>query len=157
MRQQGATPFAFASVRSSQRLAYGQLCGFGGADGARGLVSRRRLVADRGMQPLLVVEDFDELEDRSARSAARGPCVPVDEFELERCEKRFGDSVVPALAGSRQRLGDAVLVEELSVFLGGVLPRFKGSSQRQHLQRIVVARRELRLVSSKPGSCAVVH
>ncbi|MGH9200374.1 MAG: IS3 family transposase [Vicinamibacterales bacterium] len=39
----------------------------------------------------------------------------------------------------------------------GSQPRFKGSSQRQHLQRIVVARRELRLVSSKPGSCAVVH
>lgn len=81
----------------------------------------------------------------------------MDQLGLVEPDDAFGHGIVVGVSDGSDRGGDAFVDEPVGVDDRGVLPRFKGSSQRQHLQRIVVARRELRLVSSKPGSCAVVH
>jgi len=52
--------------------------------------------------------DFDELEDGSAFSGARGPGVLIDELDLQGGEESLSNRVVPALTRPRQRLQDAV-------------------------------------------------
>ncbi len=72
-------------------------------------------VAQRGVQPLSVVEHLDEVEHGSAGLGRGGPRVPVDQLGLEGGEEAFGDGVVPGLAGTLGALGDAVSVEQPAV------------------------------------------
>jgi hypothetical protein len=64
------------------------------------------------VQPATVVEDLDELEDRSARGCPSRESLAVDELLLERGEEALGERIVRALAGSRERLGETVGIED---------------------------------------------
>jgi len=50
------------------------------------------------------------LYDRPACQGARGPGLNVDQLAFERGEERFGQGVVPALAGPADRQDDLVPV-----------------------------------------------
>ena len=59
--------------------------------------SDRGLVAQRGVQPLPVVEDFDVVEDLPARRLASGPPVPR-QFLLEPAVEALLGGIVPGVA-----------------------------------------------------------
>ena len=47
----------------------------------------RGQIPQRRVQPLPIVEDFDEVEHLPARPLARGPAPVMDELALERAEE----------------------------------------------------------------------
>ena len=61
-------------------------------------------VAQRTVEPLVVVEDFDERDDSPADLGDRGPGLAVYQFLLESGEPALANGVVPALAFTRQAL-----------------------------------------------------
>ena len=61
-------------------------------------------VAQRTVEPLVVVEDFDERDDRPADLDDRAPGLAVYQFLLESGEPALANGVVPALAFRRQAL-----------------------------------------------------
>jgi hypothetical protein len=56
-------------------------------------------VAQGAVEPLVVVEDFDELDDGPADLGDRGPRLPVDQLLFESREPALANGVVPALTG----------------------------------------------------------
>ena len=87
-----------------------------------GLVFGRAEVVEGAVEPLAVVEHFDELEDRSAHLGSGGPGLAVDQFLLEGREPRLADRVVPALTLTRQALDPLVGGQQLTEVDRGVLP-----------------------------------
>jgi hypothetical protein len=85
------------------------------------MVWSRRLVADGGVEPLAIVEDFDVFEDGGASRLGSRHRRAVDKFLLQGGEEALGDSVVPALAWAAKRLPDAVAGEGRAECFGGVL------------------------------------
>src|SRR3954447_24142030 len=78
-------------------------------------------VAQRTVEPLVVVEDFDEPDDRPADLGDRGPGLAVDQFLLESREPALADGVVPALALTRQALHAVVGCQQGTELGRGVL------------------------------------
>ena len=83
--------------------------------GLDGFVLGRAEVAQRGVQPLAVVEHLDEVEHRAAHLGSAGPRLPVDQLGLEGGEEALRDGVIPALPGTREALNDAVCVQQPAV------------------------------------------
>src|SRR5512133_2345285 len=75
------------------------------------------------------VEPGEVVHGRVAGGGAGGPGLVVEALALQRGEERFGERVIPALAGAARRQADREIVGEGGVVAAGVLPRFKGSSQ----------------------------
>src|SRR5487761_355847 len=66
-----------------------------------GLEFGRAEIAERAVQAG-AVEPADVLDDRPARHGAGGPGLQVEQLSLDRGEERFGEGVVPALAGAAE-------------------------------------------------------
>ena len=58
------------------------------------LETSRRLVAQPGVQPLSIVEDFDVFGNSPARFRPRGKDGTVNEFVLQRGKERFGQGII---------------------------------------------------------------
>jgi len=84
-----------------------------------------RVVVDGGVPPLRVVPGFDELEDGGGELASVVPAAPVQQFELEGAEERFGHGVVEGVADGAHRSEQPGLAEALAERPGGVLGEFK--------------------------------
>jgi len=63
-----------------------------------GLVLGRTEVVERAVNPLPIVENLDELEDRPANLSFGRPRLAVNEFFFERRKPALPNGVVPALA-----------------------------------------------------------
>ena len=70
------------------------------------------------MEPAPVVEDLDELEDRRPGGSPGREGGAVHELSLEGGEEALGDGVVPALAGTRERLKPWCLSRSAKVSAG---------------------------------------
>ncbi len=81
----------------------------------------RRQVAIVGMESLSVVEDFDVVEDGFSGRVTGGIVFMVYAFGFQGVKEALGDGVVPAVAFTAHALLDAVLLEQFSVAVGGVL------------------------------------
>ena len=97
----------WACPASTDRLIMPLECRCGSGPSSSFVLDGRE-IAERAVQPLAVVEDLDELEDGPAGLDTRRPGLAVDELLFQCREPAFGHGVVPALAGSRERLGDVV-------------------------------------------------
>src|SRR5215207_4687829 len=73
----------------------------------------------------------DVLHGGAAGSGPGRPGLLVEALALQRGEERFGERVVPALAGPAGRQGHFEIVGEGGEVGAGVLPGFKGSSQHR--------------------------
>src|SRR5215471_10203185 len=77
-------------------------------------------VSEGGVQPGAVVPG-DVLDGGVAGGRAGGPLPGVDQLPFDRGEERFGQGVIPALAGPADRKRDLALRGEGSELRGGVL------------------------------------
>src|SRR5258706_87697 len=103
-----------------------------------------RHVAQRGVQPFLVVDLFEELADGSASVGQVAVFVAQHLFVLERFYERLAGRVVPRIAFARHTDLDAVCFEQVRVVLAGVLrtpigmmyqPGFGNAARECHTQR----------------------
>src|SRR2546423_3689127 len=83
-----------------------ELCSWQGC-----LVLGGALVAQRGVYPLTVVEQFDEGVDRCRGLLSGGEVAVVGQLSLDGGEEAFHRRVVVAVAGAAHGTGDAVAVE----------------------------------------------
>src|SRR5436190_1861238 len=86
-------------------------------------------VAQGAVQPGAVVPG-DVLDDRPPGGSLGGPGLKAEELALDRGEKRFRKSVVPALAGAAMGQLHRTAAGQASELGGGVLGEFNWSSQR---------------------------
>lgn len=86
----------------------------------------RRAIAQCLMQPLPVVEDLDEVEDRGPRLLVSGEGAMVREVILERGEEALCHGVVETVAFSTHAGHDAVLQQQCPVFARGIDPALVG-------------------------------
>src|SRR6185437_8568191 len=87
----------------------------------KGLVLRRRRVAERGVTALAVIPNLDVLEDRQTRDRSRHPDLAVEQFDLERREEALGHGVVEAVSDRAHRPHEASPLELLAESQGRVL------------------------------------
>ena len=85
------------------------------------LESLRRLVAERGVQTLAVVKDFDVFEDALSCFISRLVFSPIDFFDFHRFEEALHRCVVPAVTFSRHALPEAIGVNDISIAPGRIL------------------------------------
>src|SRR5438105_12323573 len=74
----------------------------------RGFELKGRLVSERRVQPVLVVDLCDEAIDAAAGVTEIDEGLAVDLFGLERLHEAFGLGVVEGIAGSAHADGDVV-------------------------------------------------
>ena len=80
-----------------------------------------RQIAERGMQPLLVIDLFEELADRSTCFSQVPVFVAMDFVVLQRFHERFAGRVVPRIALARHADFDAVGLEQVRIVVAGIL------------------------------------
>src|SRR6267142_580487 len=81
----------------------------------------RAAVADRGVQPLPIVEALDVLEDSELRLCVCLEDAAADELGLEGAEEAFRAGVVPAVGPPAHAADKTVLAKQLTVLGAGVL------------------------------------
>src|SRR4051812_34187614 len=86
-------------------------------------------VADPGMPPAPIVEDFDVFEQCRFGLPPGAELCPMNQLGLERAEERLHRRIVKAVALTAHGRLDAIAVEDLAVWSAGVLGGFKWSSQ----------------------------
>ena len=78
-------------------------------------------VVQRRVQSLSIVKHLDVFEYGRPKLEPTRPDAPVDQFDLERREKRLCDGVVPAIALATHADFDAELGKSAAVFVARVL------------------------------------
>src|ERR1700757_2447253 len=78
-------------------------------------------IAERGVKPLLVIDFLKKLADGSFRFAEVAIFIPQDLLILERFDERLASCVVPRIAFARHTDFDRVHLEQIRVFVAGVL------------------------------------
>lgn len=90
---------------------------------------RRRLVAQRRVQPFPVVKHLDVFERRRLHVLARGKADAMHPLVLEAVEPALGRGVVPAVTLAAHRAGHAIFGELALERLAGVLAAPVGMMQ----------------------------
>jgi len=103
--------------------------------------ARGRHVAERGMQPLFVVDLFQELADGRTGVGQIAIFVAQHLLVLKRLHERFAGRVVPRVALARHADLNAVGFEQIRVIIAGVLRAavgmmhqagFDGAARKRH-------------------------
>src|SRR5271165_3740201 len=81
----------------------------------------RRQIAEGRMQPLAVIDLFDELSDMGSGLGQVAVFLPVNLFVLERFHERFAGSIVVWVAPAAHADADSVLFEQPGVIVRCVL------------------------------------
>ena len=81
------------------------------------------------MEALSVVEDFDVVEDGFSGGFTGRIVFMIHAFGFQGVKKALGDGVIPAVAFTAHALPDAVLLEQFSVTVRGVLTALVGVPQ----------------------------
>src|SRR5205807_7533574 len=90
----------------------------------RGDIPQRRVAA------LVVVEDFDVLDDRRTGLRAGGEVSVLDQLFLQRSKEALHRGVIPAVGTATHAAGNAVPGQEALVMVAGVLAAPVGMSQQ---------------------------
>jgi hypothetical protein len=81
----------------------------------RGFELKGRLVSERRVQPILVVDVCDEAIDAATGVADVGEGAAINLLGLERLHEAFGFGVVEGIAGSAHADGDVMFGEPLAI------------------------------------------
>src|SRR5213593_518518 len=82
------------------------------------------------VSPLLIVEDFDVVEERRARGGPRGPERIVHELDLERGEEALRHRIVPAVTPPTHAADDPLAAEGRLVVGARILATAVGVMQQ---------------------------
>ena len=96
-------------------------CGVDGCFAQTVLKVHGRVITERAVEPLSVVEDLDVPEDFAFRFGARGEDPILNEFAFERGPEALHPGVVVAVARPAHAGHHAVAAQQLAVRLAGVL------------------------------------
>jgi hypothetical protein len=89
-----------------------------------------RSVPDRGVQPA-VVEPADVGDGRVLELRVGAPHAIGDQLGLVAVDERFGERVVESVSDSADPRQHAMIIEQLRVVLGRILPGLNRSSQQR--------------------------